>query len=255
MSSMNINEKNIFKEVYPFATEAVATYLKELNLEDKTILTVGSSLDQAFNSLILGAKDITVFDININTEEFYQIKKDLILKKPRKKIYKEVLNLKNIPLSKDVLNKDIVTKTNLYLKNDENYNLLREKLIDTNITFINGDIFNLNNSLENKSYDKIILSNVLQYLECCFDETNVEKGLKTCFDNLNKHLNDNGLIQLLYLYCFSKNNIKNNECSNIIYDIERVYNVLNSHNLDIHFFDGVCTKRNTDAIVTYTKKR
>ena len=50
--------KNIskFQQVYPFATEMVSSYLELLDLDGKTVFTVGSSLDQDFNALVLGAK-------------------------------------------------------------------------------------------------------------------------------------------------------------------------------------------------------
>ena len=72
--------KNIskFQQVYPFATEMVSSYLELLDLDGKTVFTVGSSLDQAFNALVLGAKEITVFDVNKNTEEFYKRKREII---------------------------------------------------------------------------------------------------------------------------------------------------------------------------------
>ena len=45
-----------FQKVYPFTTENIAGYFSSLNMHNKSVLTVGSSLDQAFNALIFGAK-------------------------------------------------------------------------------------------------------------------------------------------------------------------------------------------------------
>ena len=39
-----------------------------MNIKDKKVLTLGSSCDQALNSLLLEASDITVFDINENEQ-------------------------------------------------------------------------------------------------------------------------------------------------------------------------------------------
>ena len=45
--------------------------LTKLNVKSKKILTVGSSADQALNALLLGAKEVTIFDLN--EEKIYEI--------------------------------------------------------------------------------------------------------------------------------------------------------------------------------------
>ena len=88
-----------FKSVYPFTTEEIAGYFPLLELEGKKVFTVGSSSDQAFNALLLGAKDITVYDINEDTARFGKIKRDIIINCPsRRKMYNKVLKKKNILL-------------------------------------------------------------------------------------------------------------------------------------------------------------
>src|SRR5574344_2017421 len=112
---MSKNES--FQDVYPFATEAISSYFPKLNLKDKSLLTVGSSLDQAFNGLVLGAKNVTVLDINKNTLEYYKLKRELILNTPKEELYEKVLAL-NIKKTKDVFPKETIEKTNIYLEND-----------------------------------------------------------------------------------------------------------------------------------------
>ena len=75
-----------FNEIYPFATENVKGYFSNIGIKNKTVLTVGSSLDQAFNAYLFGAKNVTVLDINPHTENFYRIKKQAILKVPREEL-------------------------------------------------------------------------------------------------------------------------------------------------------------------------
>ena len=60
---MNFNDY-----IYPFTTEMISGYFDKLDLKEKTVLTVGSSIDQGLNALLLGAKNVTVFDINPNIE-------------------------------------------------------------------------------------------------------------------------------------------------------------------------------------------
>ena len=122
----------LYQEVYPFTTEMIAEYFSELDFKDKKVLTVGSSLDQAYNALLLGAKNIVVYDINENVKQFGKLKRKLILTTPRKKLYDEVLKIEEDPLSKDVLQKDLVYKINPYLKDDESYETLRRKLKEEN---------------------------------------------------------------------------------------------------------------------------
>ena len=55
-----------FQKVYPFTTEDISGYLTQIDVENKKVLTVGSSGDQALNSLLLGAKSATAVDIDPN---------------------------------------------------------------------------------------------------------------------------------------------------------------------------------------------
>ena len=59
-----------FQKIYPFTTETISGYITKMDIKDKIVLTLGSSCDQALNSLLLGAKDITVFDINEKVKYF-----------------------------------------------------------------------------------------------------------------------------------------------------------------------------------------
>ena len=71
---------NLFQEVYPFTTEMISGYFKDLDFKDKKVMTLGSSSDQAFNALLLGAKKIVVYDINENTARYGKLKRDVIIK-------------------------------------------------------------------------------------------------------------------------------------------------------------------------------
>ena len=79
-----VMKKSGFDSIYPFATENVSGYFEKLNLLGKSILTVGSSLDQLFNAVICGATEITVFDINPNVRDYFEWKKEMLKKCKRK---------------------------------------------------------------------------------------------------------------------------------------------------------------------------
>lgn len=48
-----------FSTIYPFTTEMISGYIEYMDVSCKSVLTVGSSFDQAFNALLYGAKDVT----------------------------------------------------------------------------------------------------------------------------------------------------------------------------------------------------
>lgn len=62
--------KKLFSDVYPFTTEMISGYFDSIDSKDKDVMTAGSSLDQAYNAMLLGAKNITVYDINENVAKF-----------------------------------------------------------------------------------------------------------------------------------------------------------------------------------------
>ena len=61
-------------KVYAFSNENLDDLFNKLDLKDKKVLTVGSSGDQALYSLLYGAKDITIADLNIYTKPFVEFK-------------------------------------------------------------------------------------------------------------------------------------------------------------------------------------
>lgn len=75
-------EKNIKKNgkyslcspLYAFTTEHIAGYYPKYNFQSKTVLTVGGSWDHAINALLLWAKEVTCFDINLLSTFFIDLK-------------------------------------------------------------------------------------------------------------------------------------------------------------------------------------
>ena len=245
----------VFQEVYPFTTEAIGGYFENINFEGKSVLTVGSSLDQAFNASLFGAKNIVVYDINKNTEIFYKLKRDKVLSVPRTEFYKEVLKIDDVPFSKyEIFPERVVIDSNPYLQSDENYELLRQRLVNDNISFVCGDIFDMDSSIGNEKFDIMIFSNILQYLEYFANDADIYKFLKENFDKWKEHLNDNGLLQLLYLYTFTSDDV-GYEHHLATYNLRDVINALGFENLlRINSFWN-CVNDKCDSVVTYTKER
>lgn len=72
-----INKKHSdcsFYTLYPFTTENIDGYIDLFDLKDKSLLTLGSSSDQAINAGLLGCKNITIFDICPSTKFYYYLK-------------------------------------------------------------------------------------------------------------------------------------------------------------------------------------
>lgn len=85
-----------FQKLYPFCNENVSGYLDFLDLEGKSLLTVGSSADQALSAITRGCKDITVLDICPFTEEYFYLKKSAI-ETLDKKDFERLLFYKDFP--------------------------------------------------------------------------------------------------------------------------------------------------------------
>lgn len=193
--------RSLFKETfYPFTTENIAGYMPNLNIKNKSVLTLGSSGDQVLNAILLGAEHITLFDINPNALQFFLYKKSVILKHSRSELYKRILDTKRFNYFSGPTPEIKLQKDNLYMKNDELYDMLREKLINfNNIDFINGDIFSEKLSIIKGTYDRIFLSNVLDYID--LNSLGITgRKIYGIYERLCNNLNDSGIIQLFYLY-------------------------------------------------------
>ena len=71
-------ERGFFTKIYPFTTENINGYINNFDLNNKTLLTVGSSGDQVINSTLYGCKEHTVVDICPYTKYYFYLKKAAI---------------------------------------------------------------------------------------------------------------------------------------------------------------------------------
>lgn len=65
---------NSFERLYPFTTENISGYIDLFDLENTSLLTIGSSSDQVINAALKGCTDITLLDICPYTESYYYLK-------------------------------------------------------------------------------------------------------------------------------------------------------------------------------------
>lgn len=78
---LNSNLKDWYQEVsriYLFTTEDIKSVVKHFDLNNKKILTVLSSSDQALNFVLKRPKSIETFDINILTKYYFDLKQTAI---------------------------------------------------------------------------------------------------------------------------------------------------------------------------------
>ena len=74
----NYYSSTYFTQIYPFTTENINGYLPLFDLNNKTLLTVGSSGDQVLNAVISGCKEIDVIDLCPFSQEYFNLKRAAI---------------------------------------------------------------------------------------------------------------------------------------------------------------------------------
>ena len=134
-----------------------------------------------------------------------------------------------------------------------NYELLRFRLEEDNISFINGDIFEFDKYLGNNSYDRILFSNILAYIDYFALERDIEDELsllKDKFDSFINHLNNKGLLQLMYYYDYSPFMAEEGS----IYDVIKLKELLNC-DFEIKYIPAVYGRHlNEDGVLIYKKR-
>lgn len=245
-------QEDLYKRIYPFTTENINGYINYFDLKNKSLLTVGSSGDQILNAYKNGCRDISLIDINpfakyyinlkiagilsFNYQEFQEFFFKLIDEKENEKRYNIEMfsklsnNLKTIDYDSfyffdkifheydmhkisdylmldDLTNSTLIKEFNNYLHNEEDYNNLKKNLKDFQFRFILENIFSFYSNLK---FDNIFLSNI-----CTIT------GLLTLRDLLinlkNNNLNDNGSIQLAYIWNTDYNDKSEN------FDLKEIY--------------------------------
>ena len=195
----------IFSErskVYPFTTENLAGYMKDLNLADKKVLSIIGSGDHILNSFYYGASSVIGFDINSLASLFAELKFNALRKLDfgdfkkyffaennktmdfeTYKAIRESLSescssffdnlykdydFRGIDLRKGKLfNKrfdfdDLRIRSNPYLFSRHNFEKTKSNIQDKNIPLINFNVRDLPSKLED-NFDIVLLSNLADY--------------------------------------------------------------------------------------------
>ena len=230
--------------IYKFTTENIEGYIKQFNLKNRSLLTVGSSGDQVINANFYGCNYVTVVDLNRYTKYYFYLKKASIISLT----YEEFLRY--FSLDEDVNRMSI----NTYKKIRENLRKISlESLIFWDYVYDHFDLsnkcnnlfhyhtdelsnINLFNPYLNNEYNYNAEKEIINNLKIKFINADILKSDKIFtwekFDNINlsniysyayndnrfklmefkkgvnslvERLNDNGTMLVTYLYGTSHN--------------------------------------------------
>lgn len=280
-----------FDKIYPYATENITGYIDNFNLIDKSLLTVGSSCDQAINAIFKGCNDITILDINPYTEFYYYLKVSSILALNYDEFfiflcptaYQKFYRVNNNLFDKDTFNKIKETLKSLnykaYLFWNElfsKYNSNRINRIFTNDVYSPDTIKKCNPYLSSElAFNK--LKNFIKDIKVKFEIKNIfdidnsikydniwlsnignylnYKEIETMVEIYSNLLKEDGKLLISYLYRFDKNTNINDEWI-CIYNIKKIYEILKNYKLSLYSFDSICenNKNKNDSILTYQKR-
>lgn len=270
------SSSNAFSKIYPFTTENISGYIDSFNLEDRSLLTVGSSGDQIINAILKGCKDVTLLDLNPFTKYYYYLKAACLLCLD-KETFMEFLHYKeHITAFKD--NKDAFNHTTFnkikqtldeldhesYLFWNELFEQFKPLEIRTNMfeqdEYRTCAVIGCNRYLQNAKLYKEAQEKIMTVkphfvygdifntkFERKFDNiwlSNIATYLGTLiavreiFDVSNKVLNDEGKLLISYLYDTTKESAFKKGWPPI-YDQERVNKILKNYNPQIESFAGV----------------
>lgn len=245
-----------FDRIYPFTTENIHGYFNKEDIENKQILTVGSSLDHAINSFLMGSNDITIFDVNPFVKFYADLKIGAIKALELEEFLKFICYFnypKNFYKNNNSFNIDTFNKIKEYLPSDSLYfweylyknfksKCIRQRLF-TSDEYSKDIVSKINNYLTNNSYNELkyrINEFKPKFIESSLLE--IDKKLTSNFDTiylsnishylrdydfslikfrdniikLYKYLNNNGKIFFAYLYDM-------NEETKVFYNWDPIY--------------------------------
>ena len=188
-----------FDPSYLWTNEDMKLYPKE-NLKGKNILTITSSGDHALNAILNGATNIDSFDVNLFSKYVSALKIAMIKKYVYYDFFKRMKWIEDVGGFNFNSKENIIDSIREYLSHDEylfwstfeylrinnkvnfndvinvygslkknaytdafSYNKLKRNLKKAKITYYDSDIMDIEKSV-NKKYDRVFLSNVLEYV-------------------------------------------------------------------------------------------
>lgn len=276
-----------YSRLYTVTTENIYGFLSKYDLRNKSVLTVAGSGDQRLNALLMGAKEVTCFDINpvselqlklkdaaiktFSLEEFipffgidYNYCRDLnaILDKKQFDRLRPILDEQTINFFDCVINGLEMSPLNIYY-NIEEYEVMQkvnnyfdkklykklQKILNTQeVDFFESDITELPDKLDGKKYDFILLSNISDYIHQIYYDDSLRK-YKRLIERLKLNLNDNGIMQIGYVYSKYE---KCDDVSDFHYKSER-NPIFLPFEYNYEYVDSIYNDASNDIVITYKK--
>lgn len=214
-----------YDKVYYQINEDVNDVLLGEDFTDKDVLSVLASADQYFMFKALDAKKVDAFDFNRLTMYYYFLRKWSI--KYNNDVYPDIFYddsyVENL-LEKVVVSSDLEKKAldffKMHVSNESDFSKFfydvdvqpygntlfqnirqLKKIIDSDFTFYNMDLFKDNGDLISKKYDYLYISNILDWAHEDSSKITIAK------DNLLSLLKDNGRVICSRLVNRSKSGI------------------------------------------------
>lgn len=241
------NDFERFCRMYIMTTENIREFLTQYDLKNKSVLCVAGSGDQMLNAYALGAKNVTLFDLNPLAYAQAKLKKaaattltyeefELFFSPEHKHTLfnpylfdklSECLDDNTKDLFKTIFTKHLgmdafmnfyfkfyakfqkQKNLNYYLYDEENYQKLQSVIESKTIDYIETPVTELKSNINDDLFDYILLSNISDSIEKIYDGDALKK-FKRLIHSLSKNLTKEGLIQVGYiysLYCSTNDNI------------------------------------------------
>lgn len=291
----DIKEINGFFLTYPFTTENISGYIDLFDLKNKSLLTVGSSGDQAVNAILKGCKDVTILDINPFVKYYFYLKKAGILTLSYSEFLKffcyryynylehnsDAFNLESYNKLKETL-KELDEESFLFwdtVFNKCNGNVVRRAMFKYDEVGLRV-VKKVNPYLKNRfSFQKtkfkianinpkFISGDIFKTkLHRTYDNIflsniaayNTQEKLKKLVEELSINLNEEGKLLICYLYDTIKDTPYMNEWPEI-YDMDKFNKLFAEYISSFDSFQGVNNiryfdRKIKDSVVTYKKKK
>ena len=218
--TMPAHPSAVKRRIYNMSTEMDMSFMQDVDVSDKRVLTVGSSGDQIIAYALLGSKDITVMDANVLTPFFARLKLSALQVLTREefidffvdskkeefmneKVYQEKIRQNLSPelvqfwdamyekkYHNRIFNLDPQqSEFPLYLSDNDKYLKARKLTSQIDLTFVFADISQFHEHMEGE-YDIIDLSNIYTYVSKDKFDVSVE--------HMYPYLEENGLFKLHY---------------------------------------------------------
>lgn len=264
-----------FERIYPFTTENISGYIDFFDLKESSLLTVGSSCDQAINAFLSGCMDVSILDTNDFLKYYYFLKLACINCFTREeffnylkycdhpKVFKTNYNSFNVDMFNRIKGELRILDFKSYMFWDKLYsnydsheiriNLFQsdeprtDELEYYNLYLSNDENYMRVRRILENNIPTFINDNVLSpHTTKTFDNIwlsnitswlNSYEDIKLSIKNMYNLLNDNGLLQGAYLYRFNLNQGYHSDWQ-LVYNTKKILEELKEYNPEIKYFLG-----------------